>query len=56
VAVTVRGRTRTDVVTDVVSGILMANGVSRELWPAMIDDALAALPGRVVGPVWADAA
>ncbi len=56
VAVTVRGRSRIDVVTDVVSGILMANGVSRDQWPTMIDDALAAVGGRFVGPVWADAA
>ena len=56
VAVTVRGRSRIDVVTDVVSGILMANGVSRDQWPTMIDDALAAVRGRFVGPVWADAA
>lgn len=55
-AVTVRGRSRIDVVTDVVSGILMANGVSRDQWPTMIDDALAAVGGRFVGPVWADAA
>jgi hypothetical protein len=56
VAVTVRGRTRTDVVSDVVSGILVANGISRDLWPELIADALAAVPGRFVGPVWADAA
>jgi hypothetical protein len=56
VAVTVRGRSRNAVVTDVVSGILMANGVSRDQWPALIDDAFSALPGHVVGPVWADAA
>ena len=56
VAVAVRGRTRREVVTDVVSGILVANGIVREEWPALIDDALGTLPGAVVGPVWADAA
>ena len=56
VAVVVRGRTRRAVVTDVVSGILVANGVLRDQWPALIDDALSSLRGAVVGPVWADAA
>ena len=48
IAVTVRGRGRNDVLVDVVSGILLANGVARREWPAMIDDARAAVD---VGPV-----
>ena len=56
VAVVVRGRLRRDVVTDVVSGILVANGIARDQWPAFIDEALAVVAGAVGGLVWADAA
>ena len=56
VAVAVRGRGRTDVLIDVVSGILLANGVARREWPAMIDDAQAAVDVGPVGPRFLDAA
>ena len=56
VAVAVRGRSRTDVLIDVVSGILLANGVVRREWPAMIDDARAAVDVGPVGPRFLDAA
>lgn len=39
IAVTLRGRRRSDVVNDLVSGILVANGVPREGWTALLDDA-----------------
>ena len=50
IAVTVRGRGRNDVLVDVVSGILLANGVARRDWSAMIDDARAAVDDGPVGP------
>ena len=56
IAVTVRGRGRNDVLIDVVSGILLANGVAKCEWPAMIDDARAATDARPVGPRFLDAA
>lgn len=56
VAVTVRGRRRNDVLIDVVSGILLANGVARHEWPAMIDDALTAVDVGPAGPRFLDAA
>lgn len=56
VAVAVRGRGRTDVLIDVVSGILLANGVVRREWPGMIDDARAAVDVGPVGPRFLDAA
>lgn len=56
IAVVVRGRRRTEVVTDVVSGILMANAVARSEWAAIVEDALAAVGAGSVGPTWACAA
>ena len=56
IAVVVRGRGRVEVVTDVVSGILLANAVPRSDWSAVIDDALAAVGAGSVGPSWACAA
>ena len=56
VAVAVRGRGRTDVLIDVVSGILLANGVARCEWPAMIHDAQTAVDVGPVGPRFLDAA
>ncbi len=56
IAVTVRGRGRNEVVADVVSGILLANGVARREWPAMIDDARAAVDVGPVGPRFLHAA
>ena len=56
IAVTVRGRGRNDVLVDVVSGILLANAVARREWPAMIDDARAAVNVGPAGPRFLDAA
>jgi hypothetical protein len=56
IAVTVRGRRRSDVIADVVQGILVANGVSRDEWPEFVADALAATSSGSVGPSWASAA
>ena len=56
IAVRVRGRRRGDVLTDVVSGILLANGVARHAWADLIDDARASVDVGPVGPRFLDAA
>ena len=56
VAVAVRGRRRGDVLGDVVAGILLANGVARSEWAALIDDARASVDVGPVGPRFLDAA
>lgn len=56
IAVVVRGRSRADVATDVVSGILVANAVPSAEWAEMVAEALAAVGARLVGPTWACAA
>lgn len=56
IAVRVRGRRRDDVLVDVVSGILLANGVVRAEWAMLIDDARAAADVGPVGPRFLDAA